>query len=127
MGNAKYGFLPWMRQGIANRIGAVDAPNDTLLTGRVQLPVTIKYSKDGTAINANPAISKNIQLICPGDITGISPNVIVRSEPMNGVFDFEANYLPYVDFYEEDFPWRYTPVAPNDQKIRPWLALIVLK
>ena len=23
--------------------------------------------------------------------------------------DFEPNYLPFVEFYDEDFPWRYTP------------------
>ena len=127
MGNARYGFLPWMRQGIANRISKVDDPDDTSSTGRIQMPVTIKYSKNDTPVNSNPQISKNIQLVYPGDITGINSSVVVRCEPANGVFDFEANYLPYIEFYEEDFLWRYTPASPDGQKLRPWLALVVLK
>ena len=32
-----------------------------------------------------------------------------------------------IEFYDEDFPWRYTPAAPDGGKLRPWIALIVLK
>ena len=43
--------------------------------------------------------------------------------------NFEPNYLPYIEFYDEDFPWRYTPAAPDLglHRLRPWLALIVLE
>ena len=29
------------------------------------------------------------------------------------ITNFEPNYLAAIDFYDEDFPWRYTPVAPD--------------
>jgi hypothetical protein len=47
------------------------------------------------------------------------------------VTDFEANYLPYIEFYEEDFPWRFTPATAantlEQSRLRPWLFLVVLK
>ena len=35
---------------------------------------------------------------------------------------------PTIEFYDEDFPWRYTPAAPGRRggRLRPWLALVVL-
>ena len=43
--------------------------------------------------------------------------------------DFEPNYLAAVDFYDEDFLWRYSPfpVAGAKHRLRPWIVLIVLK
>ena len=39
-----------------------------------------------------------------------------------------AEYLAAIEFYDEDFPWRYTPAAPDTgrHRLRPWLALVVL-
>ena len=58
---------------------------------------------------------------------------IVKTEPRNWITDFEANYLPYIEFYEEDFPWRFTPVRPVraensffKSQLPPWIVLIVL-
>ncbi len=41
--------------------------------------------------------------------------------------NFEPNYLAFVEFFDEDFVWRYTPARPNGEKLRPWLALLVLE
>src|SRR5207244_1896431 len=53
----------------------------------------------------------------------------VRTEPHDWISNFEPNYLPYVDFYDEDFPWRYTPAAPDASglRLRPWITLLVLR
>ena len=61
--------------------------------------------------------------------------MIVRTEPLHWITDFEPNYLAFVEFYDEDFAWRYTPAAPkNDDplsnkhsKLRPWICLLILK
>jgi hypothetical protein len=65
----------------------------------------------------------------PGDIIGVDPRIIVRTEPRHWITNFETNYLPFVEFYEEDFPWRYTPAkpSPDGKRLRPWLALVVLE
>ena len=65
---------------------------------------------DGSASSRERAARRS-QLYGPGDIIGIDRNAIVRTEPRNLVTNFETNYLPFVEFYDEDFPWRYTPVV----------------
>jgi len=119
---ADYTFLPWLRQGIAGEISNPDDVNHPPVGERAAVTVQFK-------VNEQP-VSKAVELIGPGDITGINPRAIVKTEPRNWITDFEPNYLPYIEFYEEDFPWRYTPAAPvgalDQSRLRPWLALIVL-
>ena len=52
----------------------------------------------------------------------------MKKEPRDQLTNFESNYFPYIEFYEEDFPWRYTPAVPDEtaHRLRPWLALVVL-
>ena len=54
-----------------------------------------------------------VGLYGPGDLTGIERRAIVRVEPRDWITDYEPNYLPHIEFYDEDFPWRYTPAAPD--------------
>ena len=82
-------------------------------------------SPSGAAITQS--IHNDVEMYGPGDIIGIDSRIIIKSEPRNWITNFEPNYLPYVDFYEEDFPWRYTPVKPTGERLRPWLTLVVLK
>lgn len=123
-----YTFLPWLRQGIANNIGAGDL--DASVKLRAEINVSLKLS--GSTNGANPLtsnIAKDVSLYGPGDIVGIESRAIIKVEPLNWITNFEPNYLPYIDFYDEDFPWRYTPAAPDlaKNRLRPWIALVVLK
>ena len=73
-------------------------------------------------------VARDVALYGPGDIVGIDRRAIVRMEPRDWITNFEPNYLPYIEFYDEDFPWRYTPAAPDGAaRLRPWLTLVVLK
>ncbi len=123
-----YSFLPWLRRGIANTLTAADG--DTSVHTRAGLHVDLQLT--GNPIGAGPAPSatfgQDIALYGPGDLVGVDGRVVVRTEPRNWITNFESNYLPAIDFYDEDFPWRYTPAAPSgDQlRLRPWIALVVL-
>ena len=81
----------------------------------------------GVSINATPQTPKDFALIGPGDIIGIQRDMIVRTEPRNWITNVEPNYLAFIEFYDEDFPWRYTPARPDGERLRPWLVLLVLK
>lgn len=125
---ATYSFLPWLRQGIANQIASADG--DASVTLRAKIPVNLEIS--GEALSGPPLtqpVHKNVDLYGPGDILGIESRAIVRTEPRNWITNFEPNYLPFVEFYDEDFPWRYTPAAPDGSRtrLRPWLTLVVLR
>lgn len=128
-----YSFLPYLRQGLANNIAEADAPGRTGTRGTIQVDLNIQAEKVDAAVPdpaaADVAIQKKIEIYGPGDIIGIDPNAIIKHEPRNWITNFETNYLPYIEFYEEDFPWRYTPATPDTAKhrLRPWLTLVVLK
>ena len=125
---AKYSFLPWFRQGLATQITQKDqlgAPAEGVpVKARASFPLNLQVEGDGAA---QPAIHKEVFFYGPGDITGIESRAIIKTEPKKGVTNFEYNFFPFIEFYHEDFPWRYTPLAPDGDRLRPWLALIVLK
>jgi uncharacterized membrane protein len=129
---ATYSFLPWLRQGLSNQIK--DADNDATVKIRASIAVDLQLTAVGlddkaVPVASIPAIKKKVELFGPGDIIGIEQRAIIKSEPHNWITNFEPNYLPYIDFYDEDFPWRYTPAAPDEalSRLRPWIALVVLE
>jgi hypothetical protein len=123
-----YSFLPWLRQGVANHLTAADG--DPLVKLRAELHVELTLSGDavggGAAVAAK--VARDVALFGPGDVVGIDPRAIVRVEPRPWTTNLEPNYLAQVEFYDEDFPWRYTPAAPEPAhgRLRPWIALVVL-
>jgi hypothetical protein len=121
---ATYTFLPWLRQGLANQINGQEGSRAT-----IPVDVTIKGKKVDGSADQIATVSKSIEIYGPGDIIGIDKRAIIKEEPRNWITNFEPNYLPYIEFYDEDFPWRYTPLPnpANDHRLKPWLALIVLK
>jgi hypothetical protein len=122
-----YSFLPWTRQGLANRIAAADEDATVKLRAQIDVALRLTAKKlDGT--EAPTDITRPTQLYGPGDVIGVDARAIVRVEPRNFTTNFEPNYLAAIEFYDEDFPWRYTPAAPGagNTRLRPWLTLIVL-
>ena len=126
---ANYSFLPWLRQGIANTITAADG--DATVKTRATTHVELQLSGDpvGGGAELTQTIPQDIALYGPGDIIGIDARAIFRTDPHSWITNFESNYLPAVEFYDKDFPWRYTPAAadPSGLRLRPWIALVVLK
>jgi hypothetical protein len=120
-----YSFLPWVREGIANRIVPPEESDDKL---RATLNYEFELEGIGLGSKLKETISKKFSLYGPGDIIGLGPKVIIKTEPHNWITNFEPNYLPCIDFYDEDLPWRYSPDIPRDHgRLHPWLALVVLE
>ncbi|GAA0418492.1 hypothetical protein Acor_19470 [Acrocarpospora corrugata] len=118
-----YSFLPWLRRGVANLMSA--APGGTT---RARIGVDLKLTGQAVGGGTRSApIHRDVELYGPGDVAGLDARSIVRTEPRAGITNFEPNYLPFVEFYDEDLPWRYTPAPPDGSKrLAPWLALVVL-
>ncbi len=119
-----YSFLPWLRQGIANQIvgGATQG-------GRAVIDV--KLTLTGTGANGpdkTEEVDRQVALYGPGDLGGFDQSAVFRTEPRSLITNFESNYFPSVEFYDEDFCWRYTPLTPDAHgRLRPWIALVVLE
>ncbi|HKV34592.1 MAG TPA: hypothetical protein VJP89_09730 [Pyrinomonadaceae bacterium] len=117
---ANYVFLPWVRQGAAAGIQTTDmTPNQDPFVS-----VTVKLGINSAA----PDVQRQVRLYGPGDVIGIDPQQVVRTEPRNLSTDFEPNYFPAIEFDRPDFPWLFTPAkADGAGKLRPWLCLIVVR
>src|SRR5678815_2592137 len=117
---ANYVFLPWVRQGAAAGIQTTDmTPNQAAVVS-----VSVKLGINSAA----PDIERQVRLYGPGDVIGIDPQQVVRTEPRHRSTDFEPNYFPAIEFDRPDFPWLFTPAAANSaNRLRPWLCLIVVR
>ena len=116
MSIATYSFLPYLRQGLANSLKS---------TGGTRGVFSVKLDVHGNEKSA-PVDEKNVEIYGPGDVIGLDARAVVKTDPHDWITNFEPNYLAYIDFYDEDTPWRYTPVPPAGKRLNPWIALVVL-
>ncbi|HME23292.1 MAG TPA: hypothetical protein VKI44_18515 [Acetobacteraceae bacterium] len=120
----RYHFLAWTRRGIEASLNNPDT-NGTL-DARASLGVQVTIAANGASAATQPS-PMNVQLYGPGDVVGIDPRHVIRTEPREFTVNYEPNYLCGIEFDAPDFPWLFTPAAPNGDRLRPWLVLIVLK
>src|SRR6187401_1132943 len=120
MSIATYSFLPYLRQGLANSLKN---------TGGARAVYTVNLTVEGDKGAKSEVVPpRDVELYGPGDIVGIDPRSILKTDPHDWITNFEPNYVACIDFYDEDFPWRYTPLEPElPNRLKPWLALVVLK
>jgi len=121
----RYHFLTWARRGIGT---SVNNPDGGSLPSRASLSVQLSVSvQQGSATNTVQPNALPVQMFGPGDVIGVDPRHVIRTEPRDSTVTFEPNYLCGIEFDTPDFPWLFTPAAPNSDRLRPWVALIVLK
>ncbi|WP_380876354.1 hypothetical protein ACFB49_08310 [Sphingomonas sp. DBB INV C78] len=111
-------FLPWVDRG-----GTVEQPPDQ----RDTHPASRLSAIAEVMINKTAPASIAVQLMGPGDVTGLIPQQVIRTEPAPGTRTFESNYLAAIEFDEPALPWLFTPASASDARLRPWLCLIVVK
>ena len=117
---ANLSFLPWVRQGVASAIPAVDALGENQ-PGVAQLQI-------GLSLNGGSVQQMTAQLQGPADVIGIDANQVVRFEPRPSSTDFEPNHFASIEFDRVDMPWLFTPLAPGGQaRLRPWACLLAVR
>ena len=113
---ASFAFLPWIRRGLS-----VTGGGGATVDGRLTIIVEPTFGP-------GRQVPVALKLAGAGEVTGLDQRVVIRSWPPANVHDAEPNYFPMVEFDQCDLPWRYTPAAaPDDERLQPWLCLIVLK
>ncbi len=118
-----YQFLPWVRRGLTVALDAAD--NLGNLPARATAAIGVRLAGAHAAEAITPVA---MQLYGPGDVVAIDTTLVVRTDPRPGTTNFEPNYLAIVDFDPPDLPWMLTPARANaDDRLRPWLVLMVLE
>jgi len=125
----KHQFFPWVRRGAAAHIDpATVEKTDGSAGQRVAIPVGITLRKTlGGADVGTAQVSVTAQLYGPGDVVGVDPRHVIRTEPRNLTANYEPNYFAGIEFDHPEFPWLVTPAAPGGDRLRPWISLICLK
>ena len=126
---ANYTFYSWFRRGVSTEVvtprqtnGPIspDSGAQVSTIARATFPITLNFEGGQSA-------GINLSLYGPGDVGSIDSRMVIRVYPLPDVFDAESNYFPSIEFDQPDFPWRYTPdTADENNRLRPWLVLIVL-
>ena len=126
---SKVFILPYLRKGLAKEIK--NHSKDGL---RADFTVTANLrgfkpdAGENDPAEAIPAFVKEFSLAGPVDVRAISDTAVSEVVPADKSVGYSFGYMPYVEFYEEDFPWRYTPKeADQSGKLEPWLLLLACK
>ena len=107
-------YLPWVRAGAGNLLTGAWGP------ARAAVTITAAVNSGGAPATVEAT------LYGPGDVTGIDARQVINTDPKDGATDFEPTLLPCVEFDEPALPWLFTPAAADDDRLRPWLVLVVL-
>jgi hypothetical protein len=87
----------------------------------------VEIRANGAAVPGEARVDVGAEILGAGDVVGIDPRMIARVEPASGANGFEPNYMPFVEFADADFPWRYSFDPSVGTRVTPWLVLLALK
>lgn len=91
---------------------------------RRRVALNLEIQADGTP--QSPRVGITGELLGPGDVASVNRTMISRVEPATGLRAFEPNYMPFLEFVDSDFPWRYSLDTGNPARVKPWIVLIAL-
>src|SRR5262245_363738 len=111
-------MFSWIRQGLH---ASITAGSTSVEDGHLSVPMRLR-------VNSANDFDVPVQLYGPGDVTGIDPRAVIRTEPQPFSTDFEPNYFPSIECDLPDFPWMFTPAAADgDARLRPWICLVAAR
>lgn len=132
MMNEKAYIYPWVRKGVGSQIteeddlAFTDGCASTLERPSIKLTAQLKSTLVGSLKENQLAETKEFPIVGPGDVLGINSNAVMKFYPPSNQENFQVDFKPYIEFWEPDFAWRYTPAKVNSQggRLRPWLAVV---
>jgi len=117
-------FLPYLRQGLTTLAEHDKSPGKRMI---IPVKLTLEATDKTNGSTKEETVEKNIALLGPGDVLGFNTNIISRVAPAPNTGNFETSLVPFVEFSEPDFLWRFSSRQVAGKSWIPWLTLIVLK
>ena len=118
-------ILPNLRKGLSRNISS-DIKDAEGLRAGFNVNVQMDGHKADSDCTEQKSLLHQFLLAGPVDVKGINAKAISQVVPADKSIGFSNGYMPYVEFLDEDLPWRYTPL-PSSDKLVPWLLLIACK
>ena len=124
-------ILPNLRKGLSTRISGSD---DLRATFDVNVQMKgHRAGEEGDELTVVPgeegkqsSLSRSFVLAGPVDVRGVNKDAVSLLVPADKSSGFSNDYMPYIEFHEEDLPWKYTPLKSSGT-LQPWLLLLACK
>lgn len=113
-------FVPFVRAGLSGL-----ARRDPS-SARAQAQVSVDLVGAGGEELLPGGHTVLVPLLGPGDVVGLDPAAILRTVPAPGEGAYPSNRLASIELSAPDLPWRFSPDAPQRDRLLPWIALLVL-
>jgi hypothetical protein len=110
-------FLSSVRRGLAAAIAQDDKGT---VPGHVSLEAT-------AATTAGAAQPIDLRLMGPGEITGVDRRVLLPSFPKPGETSHPPHLFVTLELDRPELPWLFTPARAFNDRLRPWLGLVVVE
>ena len=120
-------ILPYLRKGLAKEISSQSKGLRASFDVKAKLVGTVAGSEKDAKEVSIATETQQFQLVGPVDVRTVEPVAISEIVPKDKSEGYSNGYMPFIEFYEEDFPWRYTPLKASDGKLNPWLLLLACK
>jgi hypothetical protein len=118
-------FYRWFRSGIA---ASLPPPPAAGVPQRAAMTVSVEVGASGSTGPTTRVANVALEVLGPGDVTGIDGRQVIRMFPVDNTLDFEPTYFAHVEFDRPDLPWLFTPCgAAADGTLVPWIALVVVE
>lgn len=117
MAATSYRFLPWTRHGLAGEAKEADCGQP--------LPPRIT-TEASLVLSGGLSTGIDLETRGPGDVTGFDAGAIMSTSPRSGITDAEPENLVSIEFDLPELPWLLTPAQAANDRLRPWLMLVVL-
>lgn len=122
---------PYLRKGLSSYIEDEDNLDGKSYSGKergtINVTLDLKGYSQEQPEGVMTSVNRSMTLYGPSDIVGINSSVIRNVVPLMQTTPMSKDFMPYIEFFEADFPWRYTPLKANNNKLRPWIILVACK
>jgi len=116
-------YFPYLRRGQG---AMMDVTENVEKRAETTVKLTVGF-KDEAGRSQTADVEKKVALYGPGDVLGFdAKKMVVKTYPTASDGTFPASDVPFIEFAEPDFPWRYSSAKQAEHWL-PWLSLIVLK
>ncbi len=119
MSDAVLHFLPWIRRGLSRLLTDAVDEDGVPKSGLGSLTASVSVGTESA--------ERAVQVRGPGAVVGLTPGQVVRRHPAPNTLDFERNYFPHVEVASPDLPWMFTSGKATDDRLLPWLVLVVVE